>query len=235
MGECAVCLEPLEGNNWRRLPKCKHIFHRKCLEKWFETNTHTTNRCPLCRTYRTHCRQGAAPEVAESWLSSQMERGGLPADQQRTEHATACDLPSNNCRCSDGTPSPSSWLDAAKPGAKCLPSREPGSTNCESASSAEEEAMLLREQMSGLTAHLATLQAALQSEQQARYRAEARLQQLELVAANQWGFNSMSMGQQHFTTPQTRANEEQGATQHGRWRQLPKVHSITTPGGSSIW
>ena len=45
--ECAVCLsEFLEGESLRKL-KCKHTFHKDCLDKWLEEYLAT---CPLCRT-----------------------------------------------------------------------------------------------------------------------------------------------------------------------------------------
>ena len=41
---CSICYEVVEkGVN--KITACNHEFHRKCLEKWLETN----NTCPLCR------------------------------------------------------------------------------------------------------------------------------------------------------------------------------------------
>ncbi|KAJ4822827.1 hypothetical protein Tsubulata_015829 [Turnera subulata] len=45
--ECAVCLsEVMEGESVRRL-KCKHTFHRGCLDRWLQQRCMAT--CPLCR------------------------------------------------------------------------------------------------------------------------------------------------------------------------------------------
>ncbi|OAY35895.1 E3 ubiquitin-protein ligase RHA2B [Manihot esculenta] len=45
--ECSVCLsEFLEGESVRNL-KCKHTFHKDCLDKWLQQYLAT---CPLCRT-----------------------------------------------------------------------------------------------------------------------------------------------------------------------------------------
>lgn len=40
---CAVCLE--ETKRTDKKLKCKHVFHAKCIMKWFETNI----ECPQCR------------------------------------------------------------------------------------------------------------------------------------------------------------------------------------------
>lgn len=41
---CAVCLEEVKRSESKKL-KCKHIFHSKCIIKWFETSI----ECPQCR------------------------------------------------------------------------------------------------------------------------------------------------------------------------------------------
>ncbi|KAI5073867.1 hypothetical protein GOP47_0011880 [Adiantum capillus-veneris] len=44
--ECAVCLSLFEEKDIVRiLPKCKHVFHLLCIDKWFESHAN----CPLCR------------------------------------------------------------------------------------------------------------------------------------------------------------------------------------------
>ena len=40
---CAVCLE--ETKRTDKKLKCKHVFHTKCIMKWFETSI----ECPLCK------------------------------------------------------------------------------------------------------------------------------------------------------------------------------------------
>ncbi|XP_050204887.1 probable E3 ubiquitin-protein ligase XERICO [Mercurialis annua] len=47
--ECCVCLCGFEEEEEiSELSYCKHFFHRKCLDKWFDNYKHTT--CPLCRS-----------------------------------------------------------------------------------------------------------------------------------------------------------------------------------------
>ncbi|XVE86715.1 hypothetical protein DITRI_Ditri18aG0055900 [Diplodiscus trichospermus] len=45
--ECAVCLSELEEGEKVRKLKCKHTFHKDCLDKWLQQYWAT---CPLCRT-----------------------------------------------------------------------------------------------------------------------------------------------------------------------------------------
>ena len=44
---CAVCLaEYADGDELRRLPGCRHAFHRPCVDEWLRRRP----SCPLCRT-----------------------------------------------------------------------------------------------------------------------------------------------------------------------------------------
>ncbi|KAF7063197.1 hypothetical protein CFC21_069718 [Triticum aestivum] len=44
---CAVCLaEYADADELRRLPGCKHVFHRLCVDEWLRRRP----SCPLCRT-----------------------------------------------------------------------------------------------------------------------------------------------------------------------------------------
>ncbi|XP_048229091.1 E3 ubiquitin-protein ligase ATL59-like [Ricinus communis] len=45
--ECAVCLTKIEEGEEIREPRCNHIFHRVCLDRWMCSYGHTS--CPLCR------------------------------------------------------------------------------------------------------------------------------------------------------------------------------------------
>ena len=40
--ECSICLDVIE-KNYREL-RCKHKYHKACIEKWLERST----SCPLC-------------------------------------------------------------------------------------------------------------------------------------------------------------------------------------------
>ncbi|XP_043719676.1 brassinosteroid-responsive RING protein 1-like [Telopea speciosissima] len=46
--ECAVCLTRVEDGEEIRELKCKHDFHKECLDQWLEREQVT---CPLCRKY----------------------------------------------------------------------------------------------------------------------------------------------------------------------------------------
>lgn len=43
---CAICQDSYtDGQAIRTLNVCHHIFHKSCIDRWFETNVH----CPVCR------------------------------------------------------------------------------------------------------------------------------------------------------------------------------------------
>ena len=43
---CVVCLyEVMDGERFRKLPKCNHCFHVDCIDLWLQSNS----TCPLCR------------------------------------------------------------------------------------------------------------------------------------------------------------------------------------------
>lgn len=45
---CSICLVELEEEDWvNKLPKCGHLFHAECLDRWLD-RCHFT--CPLCRS-----------------------------------------------------------------------------------------------------------------------------------------------------------------------------------------
>jgi hypothetical protein len=43
---CVVCQDSIQVSDvCRRLNGCRHIFHKTCIDQWFQTNVH----CPTCR------------------------------------------------------------------------------------------------------------------------------------------------------------------------------------------
>ncbi|XP_039010474.1 RING-H2 finger protein ATL74-like [Hibiscus syriacus] len=55
---CAICLEEyVKGEKVRVLPRCKHMFHKECIEEWLEV---PSLHCPICRDrVLEHCLQSA--------------------------------------------------------------------------------------------------------------------------------------------------------------------------------
>ncbi|KAK8685752.1 hypothetical protein V6N13_124787 [Hibiscus sabdariffa] len=55
---CAICLEEyVKGEKVRVLPRCKHMFHKDCIEEWLEV---PSLHCPICRDQvLEHCLQSA--------------------------------------------------------------------------------------------------------------------------------------------------------------------------------
>ncbi|XP_057767217.1 RING-H2 finger protein ATL56-like [Salvia miltiorrhiza] len=45
--DCAICLDSFrEGDNCRKIPICKHLFHSNCVDRWIGRKPN----CPVCRT-----------------------------------------------------------------------------------------------------------------------------------------------------------------------------------------
>lgn len=42
---CSICLNNVKFDEVVRILECKHVYHIKCIDKWFEKNT----KCPNCR------------------------------------------------------------------------------------------------------------------------------------------------------------------------------------------
>lgn len=43
--ECSICLDKFNDTDKVIVLKCKHYFHKNCIEKWFEEQS----TCPICR------------------------------------------------------------------------------------------------------------------------------------------------------------------------------------------
>ena len=42
---CVICIDNIKAKQHQRILECKHTFHRKCIDKWFEIK----DECPVCR------------------------------------------------------------------------------------------------------------------------------------------------------------------------------------------
>ncbi|KAL3381995.1 hypothetical protein AABB24_001867 [Solanum stoloniferum] len=61
---CSICLVEFEKEHVVcQLPRCNHVFHMDCIEKWLERCQFT---CPLCRSFLIH-RTTPSP-CKRSWL-----------------------------------------------------------------------------------------------------------------------------------------------------------------------
>ena len=47
---CAICYEQIVRPNMKIMTKCKHEFHKTCLDKWFKKQ----RTCPMCRSRPPH-------------------------------------------------------------------------------------------------------------------------------------------------------------------------------------
>ncbi len=50
---CSICQNDFIKKEYiRELPICKHIYHKKCIDKWFSKDFKNM-RCPICRESHT--------------------------------------------------------------------------------------------------------------------------------------------------------------------------------------
>ncbi|CAN6481352.1 unnamed protein product [Victoria cruziana] len=48
--ECVICLARFsDGETIRVLPRCKHAFHKECLDPWLLSRCTASSLCPVCR------------------------------------------------------------------------------------------------------------------------------------------------------------------------------------------
>lgn len=70
---CAVCLRTLRsGDRVRVLRNCRHVYHRRCLDRWLDYDEQRT--CPLCRCpllFVDHSRSPQQRRPAERTLASE--------------------------------------------------------------------------------------------------------------------------------------------------------------------
>lgn len=64
---CVICQDIIDtGDSMRRINHCQHLFHKDCIDTWFETNVH----CPTCRhdireSVTSSDSESEVPEVTE--------------------------------------------------------------------------------------------------------------------------------------------------------------------------
>jgi hypothetical protein len=45
-GPCPICMDDFCRGEYQRTLECTHVFHKKCIDKWFKKDK---NDCPMCR------------------------------------------------------------------------------------------------------------------------------------------------------------------------------------------
>uniref|UniRef100_A0A0E0F7I1 RING-type E3 ubiquitin transferase n=1 Tax=Oryza meridionalis TaxID=40149 RepID=A0A0E0F7I1_9ORYZ len=92
-GSCAVCLtEFRDGETLRLLPRCRHAFHRGCIDTWLRAHVN----CPLCRAPVQISDKSAAAAAAAAAANAAPGAaaavpGGAPAPNPRNAAATEAD------------------------------------------------------------------------------------------------------------------------------------------------
>lgn len=48
--ECGICLDEYSQGQEVTILPCKHVFHRTCIDDWFNSRRHSLATCPLCKS-----------------------------------------------------------------------------------------------------------------------------------------------------------------------------------------
>ncbi|KIW91816.1 uncharacterized protein Z519_07786 [Cladophialophora bantiana CBS 173.52] len=69
LGErCLICLSDYAASEEvRRLDKCKHVYHRECVDEWLTTGR---NSCPMCRGQGVQEKAASSPSAANAGAAS---------------------------------------------------------------------------------------------------------------------------------------------------------------------
>ncbi|XP_024385263.1 uncharacterized protein [Physcomitrium patens] len=94
---CSICLNSYDiAEIVCRLPGCKHIFHLKCLEEWFQTD----DSCPLCRV--PLAKQAKELSASEALAPQSSPSLSEPSSSSTWMPGLALDQPSPFCSCEVG-------------------------------------------------------------------------------------------------------------------------------------
>ncbi|KAL1920375.1 uncharacterized protein VTP21DRAFT_752 [Calcarisporiella thermophila] len=69
---CQVCLTEYGGGDMVRILRCRHGFHRECIDKWL---TEGANKCPICRAAAVEEREAGNTTTDESAPTPPMAQG----------------------------------------------------------------------------------------------------------------------------------------------------------------
>ncbi|KMZ57861.1 RING finger protein [Zostera marina] len=84
---CAVCLNELKmDDKVRELKNCRHVFHRKCLDRWADHDANGT--CPLCRAPLLSTTPPPPPPQETSWAVERLLY--LFGDDLLLQSSTSC-------------------------------------------------------------------------------------------------------------------------------------------------
>ena len=59
-GECAICLEDIEGHACMYKTPCGHMFHKSCIQDWKQKDI----TCPTCRSVMSTAKKVILPAIA---------------------------------------------------------------------------------------------------------------------------------------------------------------------------
>ena len=47
--DCCICCDEIKKNQLAYKTPCNHIFHKKCIQQWFDKSATFVPTCPMCR------------------------------------------------------------------------------------------------------------------------------------------------------------------------------------------
>ena len=47
--DCCICYDEIKKNQLAYKTPCNHIFHKRCIQQWFDKSTTFVPTCPMCR------------------------------------------------------------------------------------------------------------------------------------------------------------------------------------------
>jgi hypothetical protein len=63
---CVICLEDIVKFNNKKTLKCEHMFHKKCLNNFYEKNIYINYECPICKEIDSKCNIFLRPDQNKS-------------------------------------------------------------------------------------------------------------------------------------------------------------------------
>lgn len=90
--KCMVCLLNFTEGQPTRMLKCKHVFHKDCIEEWVKSKINNIPKCPTCNTDLTEERPAGYVEVQGEIVHASATNNLIPGaiSDNRNFEASPC-------------------------------------------------------------------------------------------------------------------------------------------------